>query len=49
MFVDGQDSVKKELIKRFSTEDFSWFDDIFLEEEEEDEQEEDTKDIPPPI
>lgn len=40
MFVEGQDSVKKELVKRFPIEDFSWIDDIFPKEEEEDEQEE---------
>lgn len=41
MFVEGQDSVKKELVKRFSSENFAWIDDILPEEEEgEDEQEE---------
>lgn len=40
MFIEGQDSVKKEMIKHFSTEDFAWIDDIFLEEEGEYEQEE---------
>lgn len=40
MFVEGQDSVKKELFKCFSTEDFSQTDDIFPEEEQDDEQDE---------
>lgn len=36
MFVQSQDSVKKELLKHFSAKDFSWIDDIFPHEEEED-------------
>lgn len=33
MFVQGQDSMKKELVKRFPSEDFYWIDYIFPEEE----------------
>lgn len=41
MFFEGQDMVKKELVKWFSSEAFSWIDDIFPKEErDEDEQEE---------
>lgn len=40
MFIKGQDSVKKELVTHFPSENFAWIDDIFLEEEGEDEQEE---------
>lgn len=41
MFVEGQESVKRELVKRFPSKDFSWIDDILLEEkEDEDEHEE---------
>lgn len=36
IFIKGQDSMKKELIRHFSTEDFSWIDNIFLDEEDED-------------
>lgn len=46
MFVQGQYFIKKELIKRFSAEDFSWIDDIFPEEEEDEEEEGLTKDNP---
>lgn len=35
MFVKGEDSVKKELIKCFATENFFWISDIFPKEEEE--------------
>lgn len=41
MFVLGQDSVKKELINRFPIENFSWMDDIFLDEEGEDKDRQD--------
>lgn len=34
MLIEGQDSVKKELIKRFPTEDFSKIDNIFSKEKE---------------
>lgn len=40
MFIEGQDSIKKELAKRFPTKDFVQIDNIFHEEEEEDKQEE---------
>lgn len=36
MFVQGQDSIKKELAKHFSVEEFSWIDDMFLNEKDED-------------
>lgn len=39
MFVECQGSVKKELVKRFSSEYFVWIDDIFLEDEDEQEEE----------
>lgn len=34
MFIQGQDYVKNELIRQFPTEEFSWTDDIFLDEED---------------
>lgn len=34
MFVQEQDSIKTELIRRFPTEDFSWIENIFLNEED---------------
>lgn len=34
MFIQGQDSVRKELVKWFPSEDFSWINDIFPEEED---------------
>lgn len=37
MFIEGQSSVKKELVKRFPTKNFAWIYDIFSEEEDEDE------------
>lgn len=37
MFIQGQDLVKKELVKRFPIEDFVWINDIFPEEEDKDE------------
>lgn len=49
MFIEGQDSAKKELLKCFPTEYFSQIDDIFPEEEEdEDEQEERQSEDNPP-
>lgn len=39
MFIVGQDLVKKELVKRFSFEDFTWTDDIFPKEEDKQEEE----------
>lgn len=36
IFVKGQDFMKKELIKLFPIEDFSWIDNIFPKEEDED-------------
>lgn len=45
MFVQGQDSVDKELTRRFPAEEFSWINDNFPnEEEDEEEGEEQTKD-----
>lgn len=38
MLFEGQDSVKKELIKRYPLKDFSWINDILPKEEEEEEQ-----------
>lgn len=32
MFIQGQGSIKKELLKYFPSEDFSWIDNIFSEE-----------------
>lgn len=43
IFVVGQNSVKKELVKSFPIENFAWIDNIFLEEEE-DKQEGQTED-----
>lgn len=40
MFVEGQDSIKKEVVKKFPSKNFTWIDDIFLEEGDEGEQEE---------
>lgn len=45
MLIEGQDLVK-ELVKRFSTEEFAWIDDIFLEEEEDEHEEEQIEDNP---
>lgn len=39
MFIEGQGFVKKELVKCFPIEDFTWIDEIFPEEEEDDEWE----------
>lgn len=36
MFVQGQNFVKKALLKCFPADDFSWIDDIFPDEEDED-------------
>lgn len=52
ILVEGQDSIKKELVKRFPFEDFTWIDDIFpKEDEDEDEdgqnEERTIKDNPP--
>lgn len=52
MFVEGQDSMKKELIKRFLTENFSWIDDIFTEddnEEQEAKERQEDENNPPPL
>lgn len=38
MFLEDQDSVKKELIKRYPLEDFSGIDDILLEEDEDEDR-----------
>lgn len=38
MFVEVQDSVKKELLMRFTTKDFSWINNIFPEKEEDEEE-----------
>lgn len=38
IFVQVQDSLKKELTRRFPAEDFSWIDDIFPDEEGEGEE-----------
>lgn len=46
MFIEGEDSVKKERIKQFPIEDFSWIDDIFPEEEEDEQKEGDIEDNP---
>lgn len=46
MFIEGEDSIKKEGIKHFPTEDFSWIDDIFPEEEEDEQKEGDIEDNP---
>lgn len=34
MFVEGQGLIKKELVRRFPFEDFTWIDSIFPEEKE---------------
>lgn len=39
MFIEGQDSMKEELIKHFLIEDFSWIDDILPKEDDKKEQE----------
>lgn len=39
IFVQGQDSVKRELAKRFPAKDFSWIDDIFSDEKDVEENE----------
>lgn len=44
MFIEGQDSIKKELVKHFPIENFAWIDDNFLEEEEDEQEEEQTED-----
>lgn len=47
MFVQGQDSVMKELIRRFPTYDFFWINDIFSDEEDKNEEgEEQAEDNP---
>lgn len=43
MFVQRQDSIKKELVKHFSAEDFYWIDEIFSDEENEDDNRQDEK------
>lgn len=40
MFVQNQDSVKKELIRGFPSKDFSWIDNMFPDEDEDEEEEE---------
>lgn len=42
IFIEGQDFIKKELIKRYLLEDFSWIDDILPKEEKEEERQNDT-------
>lgn len=50
MLIEGQNSVKKELVKRFPSEDFTYIDDIFPEQEgHEDEQEEERQSKDNPI
>lgn len=46
MFIEGQDLVKKELVKHFLAKDFAYIDDIFPEEEEDEYEEEHTEDNP---
>lgn len=43
MFIERQDSVKKELVKYFMAEDFAQINDIFPEEEEDEHEEEQTE------
>lgn len=38
MFIEGQDSFKKELVKNFLAEDFAWIDDIFPKEEDDEDE-----------